>query len=115
MKSREKEDAQVPARPLASVAAFGTSQGLAMVMGLLMQVMAARNLLPADYARFVVANTVVLALTLGLTSCCSQGLGSADQHRSVARRRGLAHNRSGSFTDLHCGCFSVVGGRCISA
>lgn len=53
---------------------FGSSQLLALSSGLLLQVIVARSLLPADYGRFVIANTVLLALTLGLVSAAPKAL-----------------------------------------
>ncbi|MCA9123934.1 MAG: hypothetical protein H6822_20540 [Planctomycetaceae bacterium] len=61
-------------RTLFSVLAFATAQFLALASGLLLQVVVARNLMPADYGRFVIANTVLLTLTLGLVSAVPKAL-----------------------------------------
>lgn len=61
-------------RPLLSVVAFSSGQGLALVLGLTLQTMVARRLFPADYGRFVVANTIQLALTLALVSAVPKSL-----------------------------------------
>lgn len=62
-------------RPSLSVAVFAIGQFLSLVAGLGLQVIVARSLLPADYGSFVIANTVLLALTLGLVSAIPKALG----------------------------------------
>ena len=62
-------------RPSLSVAVFASGQFLSLVAGLGLQVIVARSLLPADYGSFVIANTVLLALTLGLVSAIPKALG----------------------------------------
>lgn len=61
-------------RPSFSVAAFSIGQFLSLIAGLMLQVIVARQLLPADYGRFVIANTVLLALTLALVSAVPKAI-----------------------------------------
>src|SRR6056297_1383619 len=57
-----------------SVLVFATGQFLSLVAGLGLQMLVGRSLLPADYGRFVIANTVLLALSLGLVSAIPKAL-----------------------------------------